>query len=362
MSEHKRVLITGLGSFWGSRMAKALEADPSVETIVGLDSVEPSIELERAEFVRVDANYSSIARVVRECGIDTIVHTFLVVDPTTMSRSQMHETNVISTMNLFAAAAAHDSTVKQVIVKSSTTVYGTSPEDPVWFSEDTPRSHPPTARVERSLAQVEAYVNDFQLDKPDVTVSILRFANVLGAGIQTPLARCLELPLVPAVFGFDPRLQFVHVNDVIAALLFALRHNLSGTYNVAGDGLLPWSEVAAIAGKPMLWIPPVGENTALRLLRMTHLVDLPPEHASLLRYGRGVDNSKLKNAGFDYTYTSAGAVQEFIRDVRLRRTIGNRAGGYRYAAEVENFFKHSPAVLRNRRPSVVESEPPRETV
>ena len=30
----KRVLITGLGTFWGSRVAQALEADPTVDVIV----------------------------------------------------------------------------------------------------------------------------------------------------------------------------------------------------------------------------------------------------------------------------------------------------------------------------------------
>ena len=50
----KRVLITGLATFWGGRVAQALEADPSVDIIVGLDRDEPTIELERTEYVRSD--------------------------------------------------------------------------------------------------------------------------------------------------------------------------------------------------------------------------------------------------------------------------------------------------------------------
>ena len=68
---------------------------------------------------------------------------------------------------------------------------------------------------------------------------------MLGEDIVTPITRALQLPLVPAVFGFDPRLQFVHEDDVIRAIMFVLEHDLDGTFNVAGDGLLPWSEVAA---------------------------------------------------------------------------------------------------------------------
>jgi UDP-glucose 4-epimerase len=344
----RRVLVTGLSSFWGSRVAKALESDPNVETIVGLDTAEPSFELERTEFLPVDSSYSMLARVVRECGIDTILHTFLVVDPTTMTRNQMHETNVIGTMNLFAAASAPGSTVNRVIVKSSTQVYGCAPEDPVWFDEETPRSRPPRERVERSLTQVEGYVRDFAEDNPKVAVSMLRFANVLGANMQSPLTKALQLPVVPSVFGFDPRVQFVHETDVVRALLFAMSRGLEGTYNVAGDGLLPWSEVAAMCGKRVVPLPPLGESSTLRFFKTLNLVDLPPETLGLLRFGRGADNSKLKQLGFEYEFTSAQAVMDFVRAVRLKRTVGEHFGSYRYAAEVEQFFQRSPAVLKNR--------------
>ena len=78
----RRVLVTGLGTFWGGRVAQALEADPDVEVIVGLDPEEPTVELERTEYVRTDENYSILARIVKATQVDTIVHTFLVVDST----------------------------------------------------------------------------------------------------------------------------------------------------------------------------------------------------------------------------------------------------------------------------------------
>ncbi|MEJ7583688.1 MAG: NAD-dependent epimerase/dehydratase family protein, partial [Acidimicrobiales bacterium] len=100
----RRVLITGLGTFWGGRVAQALEAQPDVDVIIGLDTMEPKVKLERTEYVRSDENYSILSRIVKATGVDTIVHTFLVVDSTQMSARTMHEINVIGTMNLFAAA------------------------------------------------------------------------------------------------------------------------------------------------------------------------------------------------------------------------------------------------------------------
>jgi UDP-glucose 4-epimerase len=320
----RRVLVTGLASFWGGRVAQALEQEPGVDAVVGLDSREPTVRLDRTEFVRSDDSYSILSRVVRDTEVDTIVHTFLVVDSTQASSAHVHETNVIGTMNLFAAASQPHSRVRNVVVKSSTLVYGSTHADPVWFTEDSRRSALPRHRVERSLMEVEGYVRDYALDNPGVAVGLLRFSNVLGEDIVTPISRALELPLVPSLFGFDPRLQFVHEDDVVRAILFVLAHDLDDTFNVAGDGLLPWSEVASICGKHLAPVPPVGTTVTRRVLGRLG-VDLPPELLDLLRYGRGVDNGRLKRAGFNYLHTSAGAVRAFAEAGRLRRTVGDPA-------------------------------------
>ena len=343
----RRVLITGLGTFWGGRMAQALESDPDVDVIVGLDREEPKVELERTEYVRTDENYSILSRIVKATKVDTIVHTFLVVDSTMMRGRTMHEINVIGTMNLFAAAGAAGSTVRDVVVKSSTLVYGTGIKDPVWFSEETPRTSPPKTAVERSLLEVEGYVRDFAEDNPHVTVTLLRFSNVLGTDISTPVSRSLELPLVPAILGFDPRLQFVEEDDVVRSILFVVENEVPGVYNVAGDGLVPWSEVAALVGKRQFFLPPYGTELAAAGLRTLRVAELPPELLELLRNGRGADNRRLKRAGFEYKYTTAGSVKSFAQAMRLRSTVGESRPSYTFERDVEAFFRHSPAVVRD---------------
>jgi UDP-glucose 4-epimerase len=347
----RRVLITGLSTFWGGRVAQALEADPDVDVIIGLDTREPTVKLERTEYVRSDENYSILSRIVKATGVDTIAHTFLVVDSTTMSSRAMHEINVIGTMNLFAAASAAGSTVRKVVVKSAALVYGASPKDPYWFRETDKRVAPAKTRVERSLLEVESYVRDFARDNPHVTLSLLRFCNVVGPDITTPLTKSLRLPFVPKVAGFDPRFQLVHEDDVVAALLFALDREVPGIYNVAGDGQIPWSEVMTIAGKRGIPMPPFGIALATDPLQRLGLVDFAPEVIELLKYGRGIDNRAFKDAGFEYDYTSAGAVEAFVQAMRLRDTVGSDEINYRYEEDVEKFFRHSPAVVRDTPPS-----------
>jgi UDP-glucose 4-epimerase len=350
----RRVLITGLGSFWGGRLAQALEHDPSVDMIVGLDTEEPKVELERTEYVRADQSYSILSRIVKATQVDTILHTFLIVDSTRTSGRFLHETNVIGTMNLLAAAGAAGSSVRRIVIKSSTLVYGSGYRDPVWFREEMRRTKSPSTRVERSLLEVEGYLSDFAEDNPHVNVSLLRFSNVLGADIVTPLSKALSMPAVPAIFGYDPSFQFVHEDDVIRSLEFVLANDVAGVYNVAGDGRVPWSEVTSIVGKRQVFLPPMFTHLAAAPLSRLNLVDLPPELLDLLRYGRGVDNRRLKAAGFTYHYTTAGAVEAFARASRLRATVGDTEHAYRYERDVENFFRHSPAVIRDPQPSGME--------
>ncbi len=163
-------------------------------------------------------------------------------------------------MSLLAAAGASGSPVRKVVLKSSGLVYGAAKTDPYFFREDMTRTSSPATNVERSLLEVEAFLRDFADDSPHVNVTLLRFANVLGDDLDTPFAIALRRPVVPEILGFDPRVQFVHSDDVVGALMYATNNDVPGVYNVAGDGNMPWSEVCAMVGKPRLPLSPYLTN------------------------------------------------------------------------------------------------------
>jgi UDP-glucose 4-epimerase len=116
-------------------------------------------------------------------------------------------------------------------------------------------------------------------------------------------------------------------------------------FNVAGSGLLTWSEVCNIAGKRRIAIPPLLTSWAVEPLRLLRVVDLPPETLALLRYGRGVDTARFRQAGYEYHHTTLGTVTRFAEAMRLEHTIG-QTPEYEYQSDVEAFFRHSPAVIR----------------
>ena len=344
----KRVLITGLSTYWGGRLAQALESEPSIEAIVGVDNEEPSVELERTEYVKVSNQHGLLRRVVEAAEIDTVVDTRLVVDSATTTPRKAHENNVIGTMNILAACSGPSSTVRKFVFKSSTHFYGSEQDDPAFFDETMGRTHAPRTSVERDILEAEASVAEYADASQDVDVSILRFANVLGPDVRTSHIGLLSLPAVPMILGFDPRYQFVHEDDVVHALEHVVKGRLPGVYNVAADGVLALSEVAGLLGKPYAPIlPPWGTGLAASVMRRLGM-SIPPEMLNQLRFGRGVDNRRLKATGFEYGYTSREAVIALGEHMRLHPLMRGSAEPYRYEREVEEFLRWSPNVRRRK--------------
>lgn len=318
----QRVLITGISRFWGYELAQRLEADPMVEQIVGLDVREPAHDLTRTDFIRADLRHSLVGKLVRALGIDTVVHTNLIVDPRRTSARVAHETNVIGSMNLLAACSGAESPVRKLLVKSSTAIYGSEPDDPSVWTEDMTRRTPPQDAFSRDIVEVESYVRDFALRQPGATVTVLRFTNVLGPLLQTPFQAYFGLPAAPTVLGFDPRLQFLHEEDAVEALHRATVGDHPGAYNVSGPGAVILSQAARILGRRCVpVIPPVGGSLATLALRRLGLLDWPPHLLRLIQHGRVVDISKLREGfGWEPARTSREVLEDYARGGRTGAT------------------------------------------
>ena len=153
-----RVLVTGLSSFWGGRLAQALERDPAVEVIIGVSPEDPTCELERTEYVRVGTQHALLRRIVQAAQIDTVVDSRLIVDSTTASARAAHEANVIGTMNILAACSGPDSPVRKFVFKSTAHYYGCEQDDPAFFTERMQRPHPARTQLERDIVEAEKAV------------------------------------------------------------------------------------------------------------------------------------------------------------------------------------------------------------
>src|SRR4051794_28127052 len=351
----RRILLTGLSTFWGGRLAQCLERDEAVEAIIGGDRTPPKVELTRTEFVQVADSHSLIRRIVDAAEIDTVVDTRLVVDSIVTTPKLAHENNVIGTMNVLAACNGPDSPVRKVVFKSSAHFYGCEQDDPAFFTEDMTRRHPARTGLERDIVEADNAVREFAERKPDVTVTRLRFVGGLGPGLRTSWSRLFALPAVPGILGFDPRLQFVHEEDIVGCLEHAVANELPGVYNCAGDGVLALSEVVGLLGKPVApALPPVATGVAAAVAKRIR-VRISPEVLRQMRFGRALDNRRLKATGYRYRYTPRETILRLAEQLRLEPILGGAPRqGYRYEHELEDFLRYSPSVRPSAR---LEPEP-----
>ncbi len=319
------VLVTGVSRYLGTRLAATLAEDPSVSRVIGVDTVPPPPQalrqLGRTEFVRADIRNPLIAKVIAQASVDTVVHMNVIATPLGAGgRTAMKEINVIGTMQLLAACQKAPS-MRKLVVKSTTAIYGSSPRDPALFTEDVePRSLPKSGYA-KDAVEVEGYVRGFGRRRPDVTLSLLRFTNFIGSSIETPLTRYFSLPVIPTVLGFDPRLQLCHEDDGIEVLRRMTVEDHPGIYNVGGPGVLLLSQAIRRVARPSFPVLSPLVSLVAKAFRQAGLVDFSPEQMRYLEHGRVADVRRLQ-AELRWTpRATSAAFDDFVASRSAQRLL-----------------------------------------
>jgi UDP-glucose 4-epimerase len=317
----RRVVITGVASQWGAELARRLERDPAVEYLAGIDTDPPPVELERTDFIEADIRSPLLSRLLPGTGAETVVHCGILWYPEPGKPSRvLHDINVIGTLQLLAACERTE-TLRALVIRGSAAIYGCEGPAPCFFTEEMARSLPLRTRFQRDVSELEAYIDNFARRHPDIACCILRYQPEIGPGLDSPLARYLSLPVVPTQLGFDPRLQLVHAEDATGALEAATRNPARGAVNVAPSGSISLSRILRLARRPAVPIPhPVFGPALERLGRRLGAGPLYGDAVRLLRYGRGVDNRRLRgDVGYEPRFDAVEAVRDFASATTGRR-------------------------------------------
>ena len=323
MARGRRIVITGISSPWAGELARRLERDPSIEFIAGLDTEPPAVDLERTELIEADIRNPLLSRLLPSTEADTVVHCgFLWYPAPGKPDRALHDINVIGTLQLLAACERMR-TLRSVVARGSAAIYGSEGAAPLFFTEEMARRYPLKTRFQRDVGELERYFENFARRHPSLTCCLLRYQPEIGPDIDTPLAGYLSLPVVPTQLGFDPRLQFVHSSDATGALEAAVRNPVRGAVNVAPSGTVSLSRILRIAGRPSLPIPhPLFGPALAQLGRQLKMGGTYNDGVRLLRYGRGVDNTRLRNElSYVPRFDALGAVRDFAGKSGSRRIV-----------------------------------------
>jgi UDP-glucose 4-epimerase len=334
----KVVLVTGACRFLGGYLTARLAQNPLINKVIAVDAIMPSKDLlrrmGRAEFVRADIRNPFIAKVIRNGDVDTVVHAAAAsYAPRSGGGSTLKEINVMGAMQLFAACQKAPS-VRRVILKSTSEVYGSHPHDPVMHTEDSSSRRPPGDGFARDSIDIESYARGLGRRRPDIAVTILRLANMIGPGMDTALSRYLAGPLVPTVLGHDARLQLLHEQDALGALERATMVGRPGTFNVGASGIIMMSQAIRRSGRIAVPVPKPALWAVDSLRKATRSSELNRDLIDYLSYGRVMDISRMgSELGFQPKWTTVEAFDDYVRgrgltpiiDPRWVRSLESRA-------------------------------------
>ncbi|MEF3273264.1 MAG: NAD-dependent epimerase/dehydratase family protein [Chloroflexus sp.] len=238
-----RVLINGATGQLSVRAAQLLSQQHEV-IVVG--RYPPSGPIGHADWLTAHLDRKQWLELLRTEQIETVVHFDLLGFHEPLPD---HETtvqhNVIGTMELLGACRAAG--VRHILVRSHGWIYGASPLNPLFISEDRPIKLHHSRGLLRTLAEVEQIVADFAARHPQITVTVLRSVPLLVS--DDPVLRYLRSPAPQMLFGFDPMIQLLHIDDAAWAVLTAVNQPAGGAFNIAPDHPMPMSQVIRRLGR-----------------------------------------------------------------------------------------------------------------
>ena len=298
------VAITGVSGRTGQRLLRLLDADKSVDRIVGLDLREPAFRPKGLDFHAVDIGSADLKPLLE--GVDVLVHLAFLFEPLP-DEAVMVRVNIDGTRRVLDAAAATG--VTKVVHVSSAFAYGARAGNPIPLTEDAALKPNDAFLFAAHKAETERLLVEWADGHPGVVTTVLRPALLLGGGTPAALRSLVRGRFPVRVRDAAPEVQFLHVDDLASALAFALDHDLAGAYNVAPDGWLSHEDATALAG----WVPrvAVSADVADRLARRlwtAGIGDLPPGMVPLLVHPCVVANDRLRAAGWAPRHTNEEAL------------------------------------------------------
>lgn len=317
------VAITGSAGYFGEKLVTELRQMPGVDQVIGVDVRDPlHLDLhDNVTHFRLDIRNSLLPELLASLSVDTIIHLAFSVRPI-HNRHEMHEINLVGALNLLRAARAAN--VKRIILLSSTTVYGFHRNNPFYMTEEHRTRPNRNMQYAVDKVEVEQLMRQYARKHADCELVVLRPCSMTGSLVQNYLTEYLSNPLVPVVMGHDPLIQFVHVDDVIAATKRAMEHSeAKGIYNVVGQGAMPLRNVIKLSGGLPVPVPHSVARSTTDLLWYLKLVNSTSETLERLRFACLASNEKLRvDLGVEPRYSSEEALLAEIKALRVRRYEG----------------------------------------
>jgi UDP-glucose 4-epimerase len=322
MAAGRRVLVSGMGGDLGSRVAVALEREPWVGELVGIDVDPPRRRLHRAAFHLIaPVEHDRIVERITDFNPHVVIH-ISVWEPHSRANPTAARELTDDSATSILGAAAECRALESLIVRSGIEIYGRAHGAPT--RPDESADIDPTCEYGDMLAGIERTANAIGA-RIGVSVGAIRMASVLGPHVPSPLGRVLRMPAVPFSVLADP--PFAVVEDTIAATAFvvAAERRLAEPVNVVANGAITALQAARRGRR--IPIPLVGPDWEIARA-ISGLLGAPiPDHVvETFHRGRLADNGRMGElVGITSTTTTVEVIDRLYAWPTVVRTPARRA-------------------------------------
>jgi UDP-glucose 4-epimerase len=303
--EKNKVMVVGAASSMGQLLCESLK---SHYDLTGID-VEglPEGTTFPGDFHQVGYTKRSIEELFRRQKYSSIIHLGRIPSKSIKSRGRRYEENVAGTQNILRLGLHHG--VHNFIVLSTHVVYGASQRNHLYIREEEPSDAAARFPFLADSVEMDHEATEFLWQQRSVRTVVLRPVFVVGKHSDHAFAEALRRPVCPKVLGYNPLIQVIHEDDMIRAIILALKKKKRGIYNVAGEGVIPFSRAIEIAGSTEIPIPAIILKNSSAIFRMLGW-RIPTDLVDFFRYPVVVsDQAFRRDFGYEPTISTVEAIK-----------------------------------------------------
>ncbi|HEX7600373.1 MAG TPA: NAD-dependent epimerase/dehydratase family protein [Polyangiaceae bacterium] len=290
------VLVTGAAGYVGRKLLRALARDPGAfSTLVATDVRDvPAAEREPGvRYEKVDVRSADLGALLAQHRIDTVVHLATIVSPgKELSREVQYDVDVRGTENVLEACVREG--VSRLVVTSSGAAYGYHADSPALLTEDAPLRGNEEFAYSHHKRLVEELLARARQEHPSLAQLVFRPGTILGPGAKNQITDIFTKPVIIGLRDSATPFVFVSDEDVVRAISQGVREGWTGTYNLAGEGVMTLREIAARLGKRFIGVPEQALRTGIGVLKRFGATQYGPEQTAFLAYRPVLSSEKLR--------------------------------------------------------------------
>ncbi|KAA1175066.1 SDR family oxidoreductase [Marinobacter salinexigens] len=285
MSEKRRphILVTGAA---GALAQKVINQLRGTCDLVAVDFREQVYLGDDIPSYRIDFTKRVFEDLFRRYQFDGVIHLGRIMS-SQLTRMRRYNANVLGTQKLLDLS--HKYGIKRVVVLSTFHVYGAVAYNPALIDESAPLKSAGLSADLVDSVELENLANIYLWRYPDLNITILRPCNIVGPGVRNTMSNLLASERAPALAGFSPMMQFIHIDDMSDAIVQAYKKPVRGVFNVAPQDWVAYQHALKLCGCKRIPIPSIPPAVPKLILRTLKLRSFPSYLMAFFKYPVVID-------------------------------------------------------------------------